>query len=84
MDNKPILTIGIPTYNRSNYLKQCLDYICSQITDEVLVVVRDNCSTNYDFWAFIDPYVKKYGVKAYKNITNIGGDANTARLFEEC
>ncbi len=84
MDYKPILTISIPTYNRSNYLKKCLDHICSQKTEDVLVVVRDNCSTNYDFWEFIEPYENDYGVKAYKNNINIGGDANTARLFEDC
>lgn len=84
MESKPILTIGIPTYNRSNYLKNCLDHICYQKTKDVLVVVRDNCSTNYDFWDFIEPYVKNYGVEAHRNNTNIGGDANIARLFEDC
>lgn len=82
--NNCFLTIGIPTYNRSHYLKECLDYLCPQITDEVKVVVRDNCSTNYNFYEFIQPYVEEYGVLAVQNTVNIGGDANVARLFECC
>ncbi len=79
-----LLTIGIPTYNRSIYLRECLDHICPQLTDEVQVVVRDNCSNNYDFDSFVAPYIQKYGIKAFRNSTNIGGNANIARLFEEC
>lgn len=81
---KELLTIGIPTYNRSHYLKDCLSSICSQLTDEVKVVVRDNNSNNYDFDEFIKPYVESYNIIAERNVINIGGDANTARLFECC
>lgn len=84
MNKKPILTIGIPTFNRSHYLKDCLDHICPQLNEDVCVVVRDNCSTNYDFERFISPYVEEYGVIAKNNKVNIGGDANVARLFECC
>jgi len=84
MINKKILTIGIPTYNRPEYLKECLEHICPQITDDIYVIVRDNCSSNYDVKEFIKPYVEKYHVKVYVNNTNIGGDANTARIFELC
>lgn len=83
-NNSQLLTIAIPTYNRSHYLKECLHHVCSQINDEVKVVVRDNCSTNYNYDSFIKPYVDKYGVIAKRNIVNVGGDLNIARLFEEC
>lgn len=84
MNKKPILTIGIPTYNRSQYLVECLNHICPQLTEEVCVVVRDNCSSNYDFDSLVRPFVEKYDVKVFINNTNIGGDANTARIFETC
>lgn len=79
-----LLTIGIITYNRSNYLKECLDHVCHQLTKEVELVVRDNCSNNYDFNDFIKPYEKRFGVIAYRNDVNIGADANCARVFETC
>ncbi|TCO88923.1 glycosyltransferase involved in cell wall biosynthesis [Bacteroides heparinolyticus] len=85
MENKKaLLTIGIPTYNRSNYLKECLEHICSQITDDIQIVVRDNKSTNYNFEEFIKPYIVEYGVIPYQNEVNVGGDANIIRLFEFC
>lgn len=86
MENRKssILTIGIPTYNRSQFLKKCLDYICPQLTEDVLVVVRDNCSENYDFKSFIAPYEEKYGVLAFQNKVNVGGDANIAKIYETC
>lgn len=81
---KPLLTIAIPTYNRSQYLGLCLDHICSQLTALVKVVVRDNHSYNYDVDAFMKPYIDKYNVSLYKNPINVGGDANIAKLFEFC
>ena len=83
MDNKEILTISIPTYNRENFLKSSLDRLLLQVTDEVKIVVRDNASTNYDFWKFSENY-KDSGVEFYRNDVNIGGDANIARAFETC
>ena len=82
MDDK-ILTIGIPTYNREKYLKRCLDLVLSQKTDRVAIVVQDNASTSYDFYSFIEQY-KEYDVEFRRNSVNIGGDANIARLFENC
>ncbi len=79
-----LLTIAIPSYNRERYLKECLDHVCCQLNNKVEVVVRDNKSTNYNFWNFIKPYEDKYGVVAYQNECNVGGDANFAKLFEKC
>lgn len=84
VQNNKLLTIAIPTYNRRAYLEECLNHICPQLNDKVKVVVRDNKSFNYDFDEFITPYKEKYGVEAYQNVCNIGGDANFARLFETC
>lgn len=82
--NNVILTIAIPTYNRSHHLKKCLDHLVSQVNGEVCLLVQDNNSNNYDFLSFIAPYVEKYGIIAKQNKSNIGGDANIARIFEEC
>ncbi len=79
-----LLTITIPTYNRSQYLVECLNHVCPQLSDSIKLEVRDNCSDNYDFWELIKPYQDKYGVEARQNKVNIGGDANWARIFENC
>lgn len=82
--SKALLTIAIPTYNRRDYLEECLNHICPQLSEEVILVVRDNCSTNYNFKSFIESYEKQYGITAYQNVVNIGSDANCAKLFELC
>lgn len=45
---KPILSICIPTYNRSSSLKKCLNAIVCQdaFDDRVEVVISDNCSSD--------------------------------------
>lgn len=80
---EPILTIAIPTYNRERWLKSCLEHLCPQVTDEVRLVVRDNCS-NYDVQAVVDKFRTICPIEFYRNRINIGGDANIARLFEYC
>lgn len=79
-----LLTIAIPTYNRKNYLENCLNRLIHQLTDEVQIVVRDNHSTNYDFHDFIKSYVSKYGIIAHQNKCNIGIEGNITRLFDDC
>ena len=47
-DNHPLLSICIPTYNRSEYLKQTLFSIIENedVKEEIEVVISDNCSTD--------------------------------------
>ncbi len=45
---KPLLSICIPTYNRVEYLRQCLEAIVHQkgFDERVEIVISDNCSTD--------------------------------------
>jgi abequosyltransferase len=45
---RPLLSICIPTYNRSQYLKQALETYVSNAAfdDEVEIVISDNASTD--------------------------------------
>jgi abequosyltransferase len=73
---KPILTIAIPTYNRSVYLKDTINSIVSQPgfndTYEVEIVVSDNCSTD-GTQQMMQYYLEQYPskVKYHRNDTNI-------------
>ena len=61
-DVKPLLSICIPTYNRSGYLEQCLESIVHQERfDEIEVIISDNCSTDDT-----EAVCKKY--KSFQNI----------------
>ena len=71
---KPILSICIPTYNRSVYLKKCIDSIVYQmsfIEGKVEVVISDNAS-NDDTYEIIQPYLYSYiNIHYYRNDENI-------------
>ena len=75
----PLLSICIPTYNRAEQLKQCLDSIVAQDlfvnSDKIEVVISDNCSTDNTFNVvkeFMDEYPQK--IKYFKTEKNIGFD----------
>jgi len=44
---RPLVTIGIPTYNRAdNYLRQSLNAAVNQTYSNLEIIVSDNCSTD--------------------------------------
>lgn len=65
MNNSPLLSICIPTYNRAENLKECIESIIKQDAfspDNIEIVISDNCSTDNT-----REIVKKYTEK-YENI----------------
>lgn len=68
----PLLTIGIPTYNRGIYLEKCLAHIYSQIGDWpfVEVFVSDNDSSD-NTAEIVKRYSNKPSLRYYKQPVNI-------------
>lgn len=81
MDNKSyLLTIAIPTYNGSKTICRVLDLLIPQLSDEVELIILDNCSTD-ETPLIINSYQKKCNcIKYFRNQQNIGADGN----FLEC
>jgi glycosyltransferase involved in cell wall biosynthesis len=52
----PLVTVGIPTYNRPEGLERTLNSIINQSYTNLNIFVSDNCSTNSD----VLPILKKY------------------------
>lgn len=82
------VTIAIPTYNRSAYLDQCLEYMMPQVAETwpvFKVIIIDNQSTD-NTWSIIEKYQARYPahIKAIRNSENIGADANIAKCYDEC
>lgn len=73
-NNKPLLSICIPTYNRSKYLKRSLDSVVIQgefLNGMVEVVISDNASTD-DTETVVKPYLEKYdNIYYYRNDENV-------------
>lgn len=70
----PLLSICIPTYNRSQYLKKTIDSIICQEefkSENVEIVISDNCSTD-DTEIVCKKYTEQYeNIKYFKNQENV-------------
>ena len=85
MKENVILSICIPTYNRSEYLENTLQSIVSQKkfieTDEVEIIISDNCSED-NTEEIAQKFCAIYGdkVRYYRNSENIK-DANFEKVL---
>ena len=77
--NNPILTIGIPTYNRPKNIQETVRLLLPQLNDRVKLVVHDNCSDIPVSELFTDEEKTKFSI--IRNRVNIGGDANIAGVI---
>lgn len=81
---KPKLTIFIPTYNRCQSLKTCLDGLVFQISkrNDVRVWVSNNASTD-NTEKLLNEYSQKHWWLTYEtNDTNVGGVQNQLKAFQ--
>lgn len=73
-----ILTIIIPLYNKKNYIIATLESILNEITQEIEVIIIDDCSTDGSgdkAEEYIDKNFKDKNIKFLKNDKNIGVSA---------
>lgn len=69
----PLLSICIPTYNRSSKLKECIESIidCEGFDENVEIVISDNASSD-DTEIISQTFAKEfYNIKYFKNDENI-------------
>ncbi len=71
----PLVTIGIPTFNRSKYLKQALESALNQTYLNIEVIVSDNASTD-DTQEIMKQYLSNPKIKYLRQKENIGIPAN--------
>ncbi|MBC8103829.1 MAG: glycosyltransferase family 2 protein [Cytophagales bacterium] len=85
IDSQPLLSICVPTYNRSAWLRASLDYALPQVLEangEVELIVSDNCSTD-DTPVLVRALQEKYPLRYLRNGENIGFLPNMARVTTE-
>jgi GalNAc5-diNAcBac-PP-undecaprenol beta-1,3-glucosyltransferase len=84
MNKYPKLSIVIPTYNRSSYLKECLDSIINQNYPNLEIIITDDNSTD-DTEKISKNYIKKYPfikyVKNKKYLQGPNGNKNNGLDF---
>lgn len=76
----PLITVGIPTYNRVDLLKDAIDSVLNQNYSNLEIVVLDNASTD-GTEKFMQEYCGKYeNIKYFRNESNVGAIKNYKKL----
>lgn len=84
MIKKRLVSIGIPTFNRPEFLERALGIITKQTYSEIEIIVSDNCSPNDKVKEILDNYAKVDSrIKCYYQSTNIGILRNTEFVFKK-
>lgn len=85
MDDRPLLSVCVPTYGRLSYLKELLSAVLSQAdalpAGSVEVCVSDNASPD-GTGAYLASLVSPV-LRSWTNPTNIGGDRNFLKCIAE-
>lgn len=78
----PLVSICVPTYNSSRYLRQTLDSLVSQSYGNLEVIISDNASQD-DSVEIAQEYSRRYGFRVLVNETNSGPFQNWNKLIDE-
>lgn len=76
----PRVTVCIPTYNRSQYLAQCVSSLLAQTLTDFELIISDNCST--DGTSDMVRQLADPRIRYYRNASNIGVFQNMNRCLE--
>lgn len=86
--SQPLLTISVPTYNRSSYLAILLKQLSKEIVtiaqpDDVEVIVSDNASLDDTAQVIQQTIEGGLHLRYLRNPENLGSDRNIAQAFNE-
>ncbi len=79
------LTVCIPTYNRVDHLKKCLESLEKQkFNPFISVIISDNASTDKTE-SFLRHYIKNavFKIEYFRNKSNLGFDGNILNLYQK-
>jgi glycosyltransferase involved in cell wall biosynthesis len=78
----PLVTIGLPVFNASRYLAECLTALVGQTYRNIHIVISDNASTD-DTVAICDEYAARDGrISIVRTDKNRGAGWNHRRVLE--
>ncbi|WP_246517185.1 glycosyltransferase [Clostridium aciditolerans] len=63
-NNLPLVSILIPAYNQTNYLREALESAINQTYPNIEIIIGDD-STNNEVEEFVRPYINTYGNISY-------------------
>ncbi len=73
MGSQPLVSVGVPTYNRPKGLRRTLECITKQTYKNLEIIISDNCSTDSDVQRIIIEYkANDNRIKYYQQTENNG------------
>lgn len=82
--NQPLVSVGIPTYNRPEGLRRTLECVTNQSYANLEIIVSDNCSQGKDTQDVVKEFTDKDPrVKYYRQDKNEGGAFNFKFVLEK-
>ncbi len=82
--NKPLITIGIPTYMRKGTIVKRIEELKKKtLPEEVEVLIIDNASTDGTFEALTEQ-CRNTDIKVLQNPSNLGFHGNFVQLLKKC
>lgn len=83
MNNTPLVSVAIATYNGEQFLRDQLDSIYNQTYKNIEVIITDDCSTDGTF-EILEEYSQKYGLSYYINKKRLGFVRNFEQALSLC
>ncbi len=83
---KPLLSVGVITYNQEQYIEQCLDSILAQTTDfDFEIVIGEDWGTDQTR-SICEQYALKYPhkIRLLSSPQNVGGVRNLLQVIDAC
>lgn len=76
-DNQPLVSVGIPTFNRPKNLRNALKYICQQTYANLEIIVSDNASPDEETQSVVKEFMANdRRIKYFRQPSNLGPIAN--------
>jgi abequosyltransferase len=77
-----ILSICIPTFNRGGFIRETIESIVSQYTNDVEIVISDNASTDGTDEIVRNLQKSHERITYYRSESNVGADRNFLKVIE--
>lgn len=81
MNNKPRVSIGLPVYNGSNYVREAIGSILNQTYRDFELIICDNASTDNTQQICEEYAAKDARIRYYRNPKNVGANPNYNLAF---
>ena len=83
MNLKPLVSIGVPTYNRPVELRRTLECLVKQTYSNIEIIISDNCSINPDVEKVINEFRSDERIKYFKQSINKGAPYNFTFVLDK-